>query len=77
MPKSTGDAWMGTTGAAKYLGVYPRTVYKLIDRGALPAYQIGRVIRIKRQDLDAFLEASRIEPGSLAHLYPAEDADDP
>lgn len=61
---------MGTTAAANYLGVYPRTIYKLIDRGAFPAYQIGRVIRIRRQDLDGFLEVSRIEPGSLAHLYP-------
>jgi hypothetical protein len=36
------------------------------------------VIRLQRPELDAFIEASRIQPGSLRHLYPAppgEDAD--
>ena len=30
----------------------------------------GRVIRLKATDVDAFIEASRIEPGTLEHLYP-------
>ena len=28
------------------------------------------MIRLKLTDVDAFIEASRIEPGSLEHLYP-------
>lgn len=31
----------------------------------IPAYKLGRVIRIKREDAETFLEERRIEPGSL------------
>lgn len=31
---------------------------------------MGRVIRLKEADLDTFLEAHRVTPGSLSHLYP-------
>jgi hypothetical protein len=36
---------------------------------------MGRVIRVKESDLDAFLEAHRVEPGSLSHLYPGDKVD--
>ena len=52
------------------LGVGQRTVYGLIDDDGLPAYKIGRVIRIRRADFDAWLERQRIEPGGLHHLHP-------
>jgi excisionase family DNA binding protein len=71
--------WLGTTEAAERLGVVPRTLYRMIDEGQIPAYKMGRVIRLKESDLDSFLEAHRVEPGSLAHLYPndkVELADD-
>lgn len=69
--------WYGTVDAAKYLGVTQRTVYALIDRGELVAYKVGRVVRIRQSDLDTFLEANRVEPGSLAHLYPQRKPDPP
>lgn len=62
--------WLSTQEAARRLGVTPRTLYRFIDVGDLPAYRLGRVIRLKADDVDAFIEASRIEPGSLEHLYP-------
>lgn len=62
--------WLGTTEAARYLGVVPRTLYRMLDEGQIPAYKMGRVIRIKRTDLEAYLEEHRVEPGSLKHLYP-------
>lgn len=65
-----GDGWLGTNEAARRLGINTRTLYRLIDDGALTGYKIGRVIRIKEEDVEAFLDSSRIEPGSLAHLYP-------
>ena len=61
--------WLGTAEAARYLGITPRTLYRLIDDGQLPAYKFGRVIRLKQRDVDAFVENSKIEPGSLEHLY--------
>ena len=62
--------WLGTTEAAERLGVVPRTLYRMIDEGAIPAYKMGRVIRVTESDLDAFLETTRVQPGSLSHLYP-------
>ncbi len=61
---------MSTGEAADYLGVTLRTVYRFIDEGQLPAYKFGRVIRVKEQDVVAFVEASRIAPGTLEHLHP-------
>ncbi len=73
---------MGAPEAAEYLGVRLRTLYKFIDESLIPAYKLGRVIRLKREDVDAFVESQRIAPGSLGHLYPrghdgrAEDTED-
>ncbi len=62
--------WMSTKDASRYLGVNLRTLYRFIDEGELPAYKFGRVIRLKEPDLARFVEAARIVPGSLEHLYP-------
>jgi excisionase family DNA binding protein len=62
--------WMGTPEAAGYLGITLRTLYRFIDEGHLPAYKFGRVIRVKRDDVEAFVEHNRVQPGSLGHLYP-------
>lgn len=62
--------WVGTREAAERLGVTLRTLYRFIDEGLVPAYRFGRVIRLKADDVDIFIEASRIEPGTLEHLYP-------
>lgn len=67
---------MGTVGAAEYLGVTPRTLYRLIDQSLIPAYQIGRVIRLQRDDLEAYLHRVRIEPGALRHLHPETSKDE-
>ncbi len=52
------------------LGITPRTLYRFIDEGQLPAYRFGRVIRLKENEVDTFIDACRIAPGSLEHLYP-------
>jgi excisionase family DNA binding protein len=63
-----GPEWLRSPDAADYLGVGLRTLYKFIDDGDLPAYRMGRVIRLKRADVDAFIESRRIQPGTLDHL---------
>ena len=67
------DDWRSTASAARYLGITPRTLYRLMNEGKVPGYRFGRVIRIRSADLDAFIEASRIQPGELRHLYPPLD----
>ena len=62
--------WMSTQEAARRLGVTARTLYRFVDEGSLPAYKMGRVLRLKAADVDEFIERSRVQPGSLEHLYP-------
>lgn len=62
--------WLSTQEASRRLGITTRTLYRFVDQGDLPAYRMGRVIRLKATDIDAFIDSSRIEPGTLEHLYP-------
>jgi excisionase family DNA binding protein len=61
---------LSTAEAAARLGITPRTLYRFIDEGQLPAYRFGRVIRLQQTEVDEFIVRSRIQPGSLEHLYP-------
>jgi excisionase family DNA binding protein len=62
--------WMSTRDACVRLGVTLRTLYRFIDEGQLPAYKMGRVIRLQGADIESFIGRMRIEPGTLEHLYP-------
>jgi excisionase family DNA binding protein len=68
-------AWLSTKEAARHLGIATATLYRLIDAGELPAYRFGRVIRLQQREVDAFIEAARIQPGTLeqAELDRTED----
>jgi len=70
-------SWLSTREAAGQLGITTRTLYRLIDSGQIPAYKFGRVIRLKESEVEAFVQAARIVPGELEHLYadsgPADD----
>ena len=62
--------WLGTKEASARLGITLRSLYRFIDEGDLAAYKFGRVIRVKVEDVDRFIESCRIQPGQLEHLYP-------
>ena len=55
---------------AERIGVTPRTLYRFIDEGQVPAFKFGRVIRLKKADVDTYIESCRVEPGSMSRLYP-------
>jgi len=62
--------WLSTKQAAARLGVALRSLYRFIDEGELVAYKFGRVIRLKEEDVERFIDSCRITPGQLEHLYP-------
>jgi excisionase family DNA binding protein len=63
---STSDIeWLNTNETARRLGITPRTLYRFIDDGKIPAYRFGRVIRLKESEVAEFIERSRIVPGTL------------
>lgn len=63
---STADInWLNTAETARRLGITPRTLYRFIDDGQLPAYRFGRVIRLKESEVAEFIDRCRIAPGTL------------
>ena len=65
MSSTANIEWLSSRAAAELLGVTPQTLYRFINAGNLPAYRIGRVIRLQRSDIDTFIDAIRIAPGTL------------
>jgi excisionase family DNA binding protein len=45
---------------AKYLGVEYKTVYRLVRKGAIPATKVGGMYRIRREDVDTYLERQKV-----------------
>jgi len=62
MPRSNEKLWFSTEEAAAVLGITLRELYRMIDSGRLRAYKIGRVIRIRRQDLEGVEGAEGASP---------------
>jgi excisionase family DNA binding protein len=65
MPKTAGTDWMSTKDASMYLGVTLRTLYRMIDIDGLPAYQMGRVIRLRARVRRAAPHQARHAPAPL------------
>ena len=52
--KSSHPGWLTATQAARRLGISRIELYRLIDEGRLPAYRIGRVVRLLVSDVEAY-----------------------
>ena len=78
VPEPAKDDWILAPRAAELLGVALHTVYALIDKGELGAEvtrptdrpRQRRSIRLRRQDVDDYIERARVKPGELRHLHP-------
>ena len=68
--------WMSSNEAAQRLGVTTATLYRFIDEGRLPAYRMGRVIRLKEsevEDFETILEKGRKAGASKVLIENVED----
>jgi excisionase family DNA binding protein len=52
-------AFLTTEDVVAYLNVTPRTIYRLIRTGELPAIRVGHQWRIRQSDLDEWLSRQR------------------
>ena len=50
---------MKISQVAKYLQISEITTYRLIQEGKIPAFKVGRGWRIKREDLNEFIEKQK------------------
>jgi excisionase family DNA binding protein len=53
------QTFLTTEEVLAYLNTTPRTIYRLIRSGELPAVRIGRQWRFRRADLDQWVERQR------------------
>ena len=53
---------MNKQRAAEILGLHPKTIERLILRGKLAAFKPAGQVRIRCEDLFAFMETVRVEP---------------
>ena len=58
--KSLERKFYSPSEVAQMLGVSRSSVYRWIDDGLLQAYQIAYVIKIKKEDLDQFIEDGKV-----------------
>ena len=64
-----GEFW-SIKDAADYLGVDYKTVYRLVRLGEIPSGRVGRIYRLRKEDVDAYLELQGA-PSVRANEQPA------
>lgn len=55
--------WFTTDELVRWLGLGRTKTYEMLRSGEIPSYKIGRVRRIRRQDVEAWPERNRFRPG--------------
>lgn len=48
---------------AELVGVHPNTVHNWINAGKLRAYKVGKLIRIKKEDFEDFIQVTDVKEG--------------
>ena len=51
------DRWLSGDETGKYLGISNDTVYRWIDKYAMPAHRMGRLWKFKKEEVDERVEA--------------------
>jgi excisionase family DNA binding protein len=44
-----------------WLGCGRTKIYELLQSGEIPSYRIGRLVRVRKEDVELFLERSRYD----------------
>ncbi len=56
MSKTVEREWLTVSEVQKLLGIGSTKAYELISTGELPAIRVGRALRIRRSEIDAWAE---------------------
>ena len=51
------ERWVGVDDVAAHLGVGRDSVYRWVESRALPARKVGRLLRFKLSEVDAWVQA--------------------
>jgi len=53
------ERWLSVDEVAEYLGVKPDTVYTWISKKGLPAHKVGRLWKMKTDEVDQWVRSGR------------------
>ena len=53
------SAFLSIQWLSVYLGISPKSAYAMVEQDKVPHYRIGRLIRFKRSEIDAWMEGNR------------------
>lgn len=53
------DRWLSVSEIAVYLGIKPPTVYKWIERNAMPAHKVGRLWKFRTNEIDRWVRSGK------------------
>ena len=56
------DPLLSPRDLSRVLGLSLSTTYALLNDGQLPTYRIGRLRKVRQQDVDAFVQSRRERP---------------
>jgi excisionase family DNA binding protein len=59
MKTKQSDILLTVSGLADYLNIKPTTLYGKVEAGEIPSYKIGRLVRFKQDEIDAWLERQK------------------
>ena len=54
------EKWLTPEDVADELRVGRMTVYRMLETGIVPAYRFGRLLRVRPEDLEAYIRDSRV-----------------
>lgn len=60
------EPWVGVDAVARHLGVGRDSIYRWIERRGLPARKVGRLLRFRLSEVDAWVESGSGEPDAPA-----------
>ncbi len=61
--KTEQKEWFTTDELVRWLGLGRTKTYEMLRSGEIPSYKIGRIRRIRRSDVEVWLEQNRYRPG--------------
>lgn len=66
-PGLAGREFYTVSQLADLLQLTEMTIYRMVNRGELPCYMIGRIKRFRQRDIEQFLESRRVASRSERH----------
>jgi excisionase family DNA binding protein len=61
MPEPTKKMCLTVSEAAEQLDVSPDTIYRLVSQRLMSCVRVGKLVRLRREHLDAFLEKQTVQ----------------